>query len=230
MVNQYKGSSQNTWVGILLVVVGLLFLMDTLDILNVGSTFAHWWPLILILIGFAKLKGQDKAKGTIFFIVGVVFLSATLNIINWGNIFRFWPLILIAIGAVMILKRKDELLGERVSSGGVSGDFIRANAIFGGAERIVTSQNLKGGDVMALFGGVDLDLRQARVSPEGCNFTLTALFGGVEVIVPPDWNVSDSGMPIFGGIENKTAAGGEKTGGKAHFTCTVAFGGIEIKN
>lgn len=67
-------------------------------------------------------------------------------------------------------------------------------------------------------------------STQGCNFTLTALFGGVEVIVPPDWNVSDSGMPIFGGIENKTAAGGEQTGGKVHFSCTVAFGGIEIKN
>lgn len=224
-MNQYKRSSQHTWVGILLVVVGFLFLMDTLDILNVGSIFTHWWPLILILIGFAKLKGQDKTKGTILFIVGVVLLSATLDIINWGNIFRFWPLILIAIGAAMILKRKDASLGGRVS-----GDFIRANAIFGGVERIVTSQNLTGGDVMALFGGVDLDLRRAKVSPEGCNLTITALFGGVEVIVPPDWNVSNSGMPIFGGIENKTYTGGEKTGGKVHCSCTVAFGGIEIKN
>ena len=57
---------------------------------------------------------------------------------------------------------------------------------------------------MALFGGVELDMRHAKISTEGCKIHATALFGGVEIIVPDDWNVIITGTPIFGGIENKS--------------------------
>lgn len=60
---------------------------------------------------------------------------------------------------------------------------------------------------------------------------ITALFGGVEMIVPPDWQVSVSGTPILGAIENKTTrTGSEQEGKKVNCRCTVAFGGVEIKN
>lgn len=231
MTKQNEGFSQRRWVGVLLIVIGVLFLMDTLDILHIGSFLADWWPVILIVVGFMKLKGRDKTGGAVLFILGIVFLSATLNIINWGSIFRFWPLILIAIGVSMFLKAKGRTLWSIGRSEETSEDFIRASAIFGGADRDVTSQNFKGGDIMALFGGVDLDLRRVKISPEGCNLSLTALFGGVEVIVPPNWRISVSGTPIFGAIENKTSGtGDEKNGTKVFCQCTVAFGGVEIRN
>ena len=230
MENQHEGSTHRAWGGVILILLGFLFLMDTLDIMNFGHIFAIWWPVILIVIGFTKLRGADKTKGLVFLVVGVVFLSATLNIINWGSIARLWPLILIAVGISMILRTRDGSLLGKTMSGESSEDVIKASAIFGGADRAVTSNSFKGGDIIALFGGVHLDLTRAVPSSEGCNLTLTAIFGGIDVKIPQDWEVSVSGTPIFGGIKNKTSAEAEKTGGKIHCSCTVAFGGVEVKN
>ena len=229
MTNKVDISPHRTWVAVVLIIIGFLFLLDTLDIVHFGRTFAQWWPVILIVIGFMKLRGRDKMGGAVLFVLGIAFLSATLNIINWGSIFRFWPLILIVIGLSMFLKSRGGTLWGIGTLQETPEDLIRSNAIFGGASQTVTSQNFKGGDVMALFGGVELDLSRAKISPEGCTLTLTALFGGIEVTVPTDWHVSVSGTPVLGGIENKTVwKEGEET--KVLCRCTVAFGGVEIRN
>lgn len=231
MTAQLERSSSSAWVGILLIIIGFLFLMETLDIMNLGPLFADWWPLVLIAVGLLKLKGDDKTGGAIIFLVGAAFLSATLDIINWGSILRLWPLILVVIGLSIIMRARGRTLWGVTSSGATSADFVKSSVIFGGVNRTVTSENFKGGDVMALFGGVELDLRQAKLSPEGCQLNITAMFGGVEVTVPPDWQISVSGTPILGGIENKTTwTGSEKNGKPVHCRCTVTFGGVEIKN
>jgi len=231
MSNQVEGTSHRAWVGILLVILGFLFLLETFDIMDFRSVFSNWWPLILIVIGLVKLRGRDKTGGAILLVVGLAFLSATLDIVNWHSIFRFWPLILVLVGISLLLKTRGRTFWGTECAGETSEDFIKASAIFGGINRTVASQNFKGGEVMALFGGVDLDLRHAKSSPQECHLSITALFGGVEVIVPPDWQVSVSGTPILGGIENKTTVPkGEDVGAKVYCQCTVAFGGVEIKN
>ncbi len=223
--------SGSALVGILLIIIGGLFLMETLDIMNIGPLFANWWPLILIVVGLLKLKGCDKTGGAIVLLVGVAFLSATLGIINWGSIFRLWPLILVAVGLSIIMKARGRTWWGMTSPGATSEDFIKSSVIFGGLNRTVTSENFKGGDVTAIFGGVELDFRQAKPSPEGCQLNITALFGGVEITVPQDWQLAVSGTPIFGAIENKTTwTGSEKEGKTVHCRCTAAFGGIELRN
>ena len=130
MVNRVERSSHRTWIGILLVVIGFLFLMDTLDFLHVGRVFGDWWPLILIVIGLTKLRGYDKTGGAFLFVLGIAFLSASLDIINWGSILRFWPLILIAIGISMVMKARtwteSEKTGTKV--------HCRCTVAFGGVE------------------------------------------------------------------------------------------------
>lgn len=231
MERRVDRSFSRAWLGVVLVVLGAIFLMDTFDIVEVGHVFATWWPLIIIAIGFLRLRAGDRVGGTILFVLGIVFLSATLDIINWGSILRLWPVILILVGLSLMVKTKRGTKWGITSSGETSEDFIKSSAIFGGIERKVTSDNFQGGEVTAIFGGVDLDLRQAKVPQKECNLDLTALFGGVEVVVPPGWQVSVSGTPIFGGIENGTTwTSGEDNGIKVHCRCTVIFGGVEIKN
>ena len=223
--------SGSALVGVLLIIIGILFLLETLNIMNLGPLFTNWWPLIPIAIGILKLKGHDKTGGAIILIAGVAFLSATLGIINWGNILRLWPLILVAIGVSIIMKARSGTLWGAKSSGATSDDIFKSSVIFGGLNRTVASENFKGGDVTAIFGGVELDLRQAKPSPEGCQLNITALFGGVEITVPQDWQLAVSGTPILGAIENKTTwTGSEKDRKKVHCQCTAAFGGIEIRN
>jgi predicted membrane protein len=80
-----------------------------------------------------------------------------------------------------------------------------------------------------VFGGVTLDLRDARLDPEGARIDVTAIFGGVEILVPRGWRVTTSGTPILGGIDNKTA--GEAAGGPELLIDALAIlGGADIKH
>ncbi|MCF6239572.1 MAG: cell wall-active antibiotics response protein, partial [Candidatus Marinimicrobia bacterium] len=142
--------------------------------------------------------------------------------------FKLWPLAILYVGVSMLLKSqgKPGLTFSGVTAG--DEDFVRATAIFSGVEKVVHAVNFKGANVMALFGGVDLDLRQAKAIETGCVINVTALFGGTEIIVPENWNVIVSGTPIFGGIEDKTRGDAENSI-NVTLNCTVAFGGLEVK-
>jgi len=73
-------------------------------------------------------------------------------------------------------------------------------------------------------------MRQAKISADGCKIHATALFGGVEIIVPDDWNVIITGTPIFGGIDSKLRRKSDVNSSQdVYIHCTVAFGGVEIK-
>jgi predicted membrane protein len=222
-------NNQSNWVGITLIIVGFLFILDTFNIMEFGGIISDWWPAVFIIIGLIKLKGQDRGSGLVFILIGTLLLLTIHNVVEWNSIWRLWPLILIFIGLSMIFKgrRTNWKMSNETTSGD---DYIHSNAVFGGSEHTVISQNFRGGETMALFGGVELDMRQANISDEGCKIHATALFGGVEIIVPDDWNVIITGTPIFGGIDSKSRRKSDAKNIKdVYIHCTVAFGGVEIK-
>ena len=221
-------SNQQSWIAIAIIAVGAIFLLQSLNIMHLGHFLSGWWPLILIVAGFLKLKSDDRRNGSILFIVGLILLSATLDFINWGSIFKLWPLAILYVGVSMLLKSKGKpgLTFSTVSSN--DDDFVNATAIFGGVEKQIHSQSFKGANIMALFGGVEIDLTEAKAIDSGCVVNVTALFGGAEIRVPKDWNVIVSGTPIFGGIEDKSKGGAEDAV-NITLNCTVAFGGLEIR-
>ncbi len=228
--NKLSSSSQNI-VAIILIVLGALFLLQSFDLLNFGNALASWWPLILVLVGFSKLKGPNKTAGTVIFVLGIVFLSGTLDIINWSSIFRFWPLILIFVGLSMLYKHRQGAPGHFFShTATTKNENVTANAIFGHIDQVISSDQFRGGDLLALFGSVTIDLRQAKLSPKGCVLNCTSLFGGIEVYVPDNVSVRVTGTPIFGGIDNKVppVSNTEAKTGELVLQCTVAFGGVDI--
>lgn len=54
---------------------------------------------------------------------------------------------------------------------------------------------------LALMGGVELDFREAAFGPGVTEVTVFALWGGVDIIVPPGLQVECSGAGILGGFE-----------------------------
>jgi hypothetical protein len=77
-----------------------------------------------------------------------------------------------------------------------------ATAIFGGTRREGAWSVPRHLRVTAFFGGVELDLRTARLPPGPVDLDVTATFGGVQVIVPPTLAVEVHGTAIFGGFEH----------------------------
>jgi hypothetical protein len=74
-------------------------------------------------------------------------------------------------------------------------------AIFSGSDRKGLWDPPKTLNVVAMFGGSDIDLREAHLPPGGLTINAVAIFGGVDIIVPEGINVDVSGAGIFGAFE-----------------------------
>ena len=114
-------------------------------------------------------------------------------------------------------------------------DAVNAIAIFGGAERRVTSRNFKGGRAFSLFGGVELDFRDADIEGDEAMLEVNCVFGGVEIRVPEKWQVDSTSIPILGGFADKTRAAVVEDPANPRrkrllISGTVIFGGVEIRN
>lgn len=72
-------------------------------------------------------------------------------------------------------------------------------AVFSGADRrgrwLIDPET----NVVAVFGGVELDLRQAVLSRREVTINIVAIMSGVNLIVPPGVRVTNSVFAIFGG-------------------------------
>ena len=110
-------------------------------------------------------------------------------------------------------------------------DFVESTSIFGGAKKIIISKSFRGGDLVNIFGGTELDLSQADFNGTA-TIDLTTIFGGTKLLVPSNWSVKSEAVTIFGGIEDKRRMqtitdAPQKT---LLLRGTVIFGGIDIKS
>ena len=82
------------------------------------------------------------------------------------------------------------------------------------------------------MGGGTIDLRDCKPADNEVYFDLFALWGGIELIVPRNWQVNIEGMPLLGGIENQTHPDEEGLSGRQRLLVkgTAIMGGLEVKN
>ncbi len=185
---------------------------------------------MLIYIGVWKLFSKKFGSAILFFVIGVVFLAGELGYIYWDEIRQFWPLVLIAIGIWFLIRHKvDPAMNIPISES----DEVNLFAMFGGGMQTVISQNFRGGHAMAIFGGIDLNLKQVKLAPGKIPVWVFVIFGGIKVIVPEEWNVAVRGIPIFGGFEDARPNKTEQISDNESTLVVrgiVLFGGIEVKN
>lgn len=222
------------FVGGLLVAVGILFLLNNLDVLDfVIPDYVFSFPSILIIIGLLLLLSRTKkTAGYIFLAVGGVWMIA--RIVPWfsfGDIVL--PMIFVTIGLVIILKNRRNMV--RYSSDGSpehTTDIIDDVSIFGGGKKIFRSNRFRGGSATAIFGGSDIDLRQCQLSPGDNIIDVFYLFGGTDFIVPENWDTRIEAVSIFGSFSNRKKTMPEKeveAENRLVIKGLVLFGGGEIK-
>jgi hypothetical protein len=73
-------------------------------------------------------------------------------------------------------------------------------AIFGGIDRRGAWTVPRRMKVVAIMGGAHLDLREARFPPGVVELDVTAVMGGIEIVVPPGLAVQMHGSAIMGGF------------------------------
>jgi predicted membrane protein len=204
----YQSRRGNLFLGLVLIVLGLLFFLGNLDLADIGNVIVRWWPMILIAIAayhLASEAGRRTWGPYILLALGLLFQAIQLDVFDWDVFEYVWPLVLVALGVRVMFGSRVSWKG-RASRTSTTGDVISVTAFLGSSEQSVISQQFDGGRITALFGGVDLDLRQARLAAGDVILDVTAMFGGVEIMVPTGWRVVVKGTPILGGIENKVQA------------------------
>lgn len=225
--------------GIIFVIVGGGLLLDAFNILEFWPLVSTWWPSALMIIALTKLatrSGSLLGNG-ILFAVGALLQLGRLEIID-GFWHAFWPIVLILIGVSMLVSRKknSQPYGTTNTTYGegeglpYEQDRLTTNAIFGASETRVTSRNFQGGEISAVFGGLEIDLRSAEIQGNLAVLKAMSVFGGIELKVPPHWTILVKGTPILGGIEDKTNRFRDPNviGPTLVLDATVVFGGIEI--
>lgn len=224
---------------LMLIGAGVLALLINFNILPFEvRQIVFSWQMLLVAIGVLLLFKRHKAvNGIILIVLGSVFLIPKIihYPINTGLL--FWPAILIAIGVMVLFKgnsRFEERFKQEFSEESMNdNDFVNDNHIFGGGNYIVTSEKFRGGKITSIFGGGKYDFTRAKLAEGKANvLNISVIFGGLEFVVPSDWDVKVEVDSIFGGFSNKR---NEYTTTNVDFTRqliirgSAIFGGGEIK-
>lgn len=219
---------------LLIMLTGVLFTLDNLGIFEVRPYF-RFWPLALMALGAAKfLEGNrpsSQTAGVIFFGAGSLFLLRNLNVLHF-HFWALWPLILVIIGGSMLYKAVMGAGGSRPDTD----SFVTALAVLSGVERTVNSQDFRGGDLTAVMGGCEIDLRSAVIMEDQAFLNVFAFWGGIEIRVPEEWLIVVQGLPILGGfgdstrLRKTTDAGPAGPAKRLVIRGLVVMGGVEIKN
>jgi predicted membrane protein len=214
--------------GMIIITVGILFTLDNLGLVD-AHRYLRYWPAALIVVGIVKVwqsrGGGGAFAGLLFIVAGAWLLLETFRLVTI-NVFDLWPLVLVLFGASLVW-RSVHSGRDRVEADGHS--TISALAVLGGVNRGNNSRAFRGGDLTAILGGCEIDLRQAAIDGEAV-IDVFAMWGGIEIKVPEDWTVASRVVPILGGFDDKTRP---QRGATTHRLLVRGFaimGGIEVKN
>ena len=100
-------------------------------------------------------------------------------------------------------------------------------AIFSGQNLNYDAQQFLGTKLKAIFGGLELDLTNAKIE-NNAEIKVCALFGGIDIKVPKDVAVIVKSTSIFGGVENKVKLNNSNSEKNIYVKATCIFGGCDI--
>ena len=242
---EHRDGNGHVWTGIFLLAIGGLALARSMGVPVPVWLFS--WQMLLIAIGLfiGFRKGFRDGGWFVPVIVGGFFLVN--EFVLQGELRRhIWPMILIVIGALFIFrprsktckgwgKKNPGLQAETITplseESYTRDDIIDSTCIFSGTKKVILSKNFKGGDIVNIFGGCEIDLTQADMTTPAI-LEVTAIFGGATLIVPSNWAIKSEAVTIFGGIgdKRKITPSTESPSKTLVLKGTMIFGGMEIRS
>ncbi len=232
----HRKGGDKRWFGLAVITVGLFLLLRKLDLFDFD--FRHLWPYALIIIGLMigiKSKFRNNAP-YILIAVGLFKIIPAFTILGVSSSTLALPAALIIIGIFIVLRPKsnNSSCTDRMVTNTSDNDWVNADITFGGRKETITSKSFKGGDVNVTFGGAELSLIQADsdIQPMTLNFKVT--FGGVELIIPSDWEVKNNISTSMGSVEDHrsiyTGSTSEENKKTLILNGSCTFGSIEVKS
>jgi predicted membrane protein len=110
-------------------------------------------------------------------------------------------------------------------------DWLDITTVFGGSRRHVISKNFKGGDLINVCGGTEIDMTHADIQGT-VTIDVVALWGGIRIAVPPNWQVRMNVTHLMAGtdVRRGNSSALQDPNKVLIFTGTVLMAGIEIRD
>lgn len=224
-----KKTSSILW-GIVLVAAGVVFALNALGTTEIDVFFDGWWTLFIIVpCAVGLFTEREKTGNLIGIAIGVFLLLCCWDILSFSMLWKLLvPAVIVVIGLKMVLtglfgNKANEILVEMKAAGKAP---KTACSVFSGCDLSYDGEVFEGAELTAVFGGIECDLRNAIIEKD-CAIEVSAIFGGVDILVPSGVNVKVRSNSIFGGISNKTLV--HKDAPTIYVSGTCMFGGAEIK-
>lgn len=223
---RYKISNM-LW-GIFWIAIGISIAGNVLNLWSINFFFDGWWTFLIIIPSFISIVQYGLgSSSTIWLTIGIFLLLSSRGIIDMALVRKLIiPIILIVIGFHMIIKNlfyntkyKNIMNNQKANS--------QYAVTFSGRRIVLPPEVFFGSDLDAIFGSLDFDLRDAVIN-EDIVINATAIFGGINILVPEHVRVKCSSTSIFGGISNKRYRNA-KEGPTIYVNGTCMFGGVDIK-
>ena len=228
--------------GIVLIAVGTVLFLNQISFLQLPS-WVFTWEMLLITLGvYIGAKHAFRHPGWIIPVaIGTVFILDDINPdLSIGT--YVWPILIITAGVFMIFspkrkfgkqrweKWKKKIEEERIYSN--ENDYLDCVSVFGGIKKNIFTKDFKGGEIVSFFGGAEVNLTQADINGQVI-LDISAVFGGMRLIVPPHWEIKSELVSVMGGIDDKRPVFKDNTPDPNKVLIlkgNVVFGGIDIKS
>ena len=216
--------------GVLLVVVGVIFGLNALDITHIDVFFDGWWCLFIIVPCFIDLfKEKNKTGNIIGLVIGCSLFLACQDFITFEIIFKLAiPFIIVVFGVSLLIKGLFNNDVNKKIEVNNKGDVREVYATFSGEKLNYANEKVDNINLNAIFGGIDVDLKDAIIDGD-IIINTTCIFGGIDIKnVSDDIDVKVVSTSIFGGVSNKVSSD-KKRRATLYINAVCVFGGVDIK-
>lgn len=215
--------------GVVLIAIGGVWLTNNLGLTHINLFFSGWWTLFIIIPSFIGLcKHQNKTWSLVWLCIGILLFLNAQSIVTFAMIRKITiPVIFILIGlGIMFQNTISTKINKRIKELNKEGlpDYA---AVFSG-QKVQVKEVFTGANANAVFGGVDIDLREAQIQQDVI-LNCSAIFGGIDIKVPNNVNVKVKSTPIFGGVSNKAVEIAQQDIPTIYVNAFCLFGGVDIQ-
>jgi hypothetical protein len=137
-------------------------------------------------------------------------------------------LVLVELGAWAGMAAAAAFVKRAVPSrGDEESDEVSLVAVFDGVEMKSRAKAFRGGSMLAWYGGIAVDLREAELAP-GARLKVHTLFGGIALRIPPGWRIESDVKALAGGVNVKSLAQDDPDAPTLTLEGMALFGGIAV--
>ena len=222
--------------GIAVIALGVIFGGNALGWFDFNIFFDGWWALFIIIpSAISLITEKEKLSSLGFLAAGVILLLAAQDVFSYDVAWKvILAVFLIMIGLTIIIKslfhsNKDKEVEKKIHELEDDKKMDSQVAVFSGNDRVYNEEVFHGTNLLAVFGGVDVDLRKAKFEKDTV-IKAFCLFGGIDIKLPEDVQVQIKSGFIFGGISDDRKSVSTKGKYTIYIDAAGGFGGVSIND